>query len=286
MPNPPPHPNANVAVIYGRVSTSFDRQGRSIEAQDPRLRAYCQRRGLAIGEDRAGQPLAYFDEESGTIPIARRAGGALVCRALTDGLASHVIFTSVDRLGRRVSQMTAFTDWCEGRGVTIHAVDEVGEIDFTSIHGRMMFQLLCMFAENQQRTIVRNIQKVFDEKRANNELCGTVPYGYRAVPTGRHKLRGETRVEIKTLEEDPAQQHWLRQMLAWKAEGMSYPAIARQLNALGVPAKTPKGTPFKDRHGNQRLSSGEWSQGNVHHVLHNSYTRALAATLGDDKLAA
>jgi DNA invertase Pin-like site-specific DNA recombinase len=274
------------AIIYGRISTTFERQGRSIEAQDPLLRTYCQRRGVTIGVDDQDQPLTFADEVSGTIPMSKRPAGALVCRAIAQGLAKHLIITATDRLGRRAAQMIAFGEWCEKEGVALHIVCEFGELDYSSPGGRAMFQMLCVFAENQQRSIVSNIKRVLDHKRANNELCGTVPYGKRAVGTGQFKRRGDREIEIKLLEDDPQEQHWLRQMIAWREAGESYPGIARALNALNVPTKIPAGTPIKTNKGEPALSSGRWSQGNVQHVLHNSYTRALIEQLKAAKLAA
>jgi len=99
--------------------------------------------------------------------------------------------------------------------------------------------MLALFAELEVETIRNRIREVFESKRARHELCGKPAYGQRVVPSGQFNKRGK---EIMLAEPDLQETVWLIQMIAWRQAGLSYAAIARELNARGVPPKTPAGT--------------------------------------------
>ena len=132
--------------------------------------------------------------------------------------------------------------------------------------------MLALFAELEVETIRNRIREVFESKRARNELCGKPAYGQRAVPSGRYNKRNS---EIMLAEADPQETAWLLQMIAWRQAGWSYAAIARELNAQGVPPKTPAGTPVGCRTGGTVPASGQWTQGGVAHALSSLYARLL-----------
>jgi len=67
----------------------------------------------------------------------------------------------------------------------------------------------------------------------------TIPYGWNAVATSQVSAKD---VAIRKLESNNEEQKWIHIMHQWRKTGMSYDRIAKELNRMGVPPKTPKGT--------------------------------------------
>jgi hypothetical protein len=82
----------NRALCYTRVSTvEQSKFGFSLDAQEERLRAYCQMVGLEVVE------LIREEGVSGSISLAKRPAGAKLLQ-LMDGGIGHVVCLNLDRL--------------------------------------------------------------------------------------------------------------------------------------------------------------------------------------------
>ncbi len=138
-------------------------------------------------------------------------------------------------------------------------------------------------AEYERELIRSRIQQHLDVKRDKGELCGTVPYGWTAEPTGQVTPKG---VAIRFLRDHPEEQKWILHMHRLRCGGWSYDRIAKELNAAGVPTKRGKGEIIKYR-GETRFNTGLWQSGNVAKVLNNKTVLAwLATQSGDQQKAA
>jgi DNA invertase Pin-like site-specific DNA recombinase len=286
-----------LAILYGRNST--DRQDNSIQVQNEKNLAYLASKEMVT------LPELQFDapDTSGRVPIWEREGGKQAVDILRQGLSITalseesiarlvddgaditgptipvrcIVLSKVDRMGRNAKDMLAFLEWIEKHAYELHVVDFFGDsfcnqTPMGRIIAKVMFGMLALFAELEVETIRNRIREVFESKRARNELCGKPAYGQRAVPSGRYNKRNS---EIMLAEADPQETAWLLQMIAWRQAGWSYAAIARELNAQGVPPKTPAGTPVGCRTGGTVPASGQWTQGGVAHALSSLYARLL-----------
>ena len=84
---------SNDAVLYLRVSTQEQaREGISLAAQEAKLRAYCDLRGLQIVE------VVTDAGVSGGKPMYSRAGGQRILDLVKRGAVTHVIAYKLDRL--------------------------------------------------------------------------------------------------------------------------------------------------------------------------------------------
>lgn len=265
------------ALLYRRVST--DTQDNSLDAQENLCLEYCQRMGLVVGS-------IFCDRDtSGSVPFAERTdpdGGADLLAAIAQrAAAGHpvhaVVVLKQDRLGRDTIDQIHTVRWFWEHGITPHIVNEGGPLLRTP-HNEFLFTVKADTAQLERDTIRERIRIGLAQKKRKGELCGTVPYGFDGVPTGAVTGKG---VAIRSLVDNPAEQRWLLHIAARRAAGWGYHSIAKELNSLGVPTKTPKGT-LITRPGSKRdggpgetiLSSGLWSCGNVHHVLNNKVTAA------------
>jgi DNA invertase Pin-like site-specific DNA recombinase len=257
-----------------------------------------------------------FDDaaKSGTIPIFERPGGRVMRYVLERQPAcKDIAVTHPDRLGRDTKDGLDFLDWCEAHKITIHFLDyggdalKLGKGDPT---GRIMLTMIFAMSEYFVKMQRAKIQHVLDAKRTQGLLTGTVPYGKTKIPTATTRTQngpdGPVQVPIYQIVDCPEEQHWIRQMWAWRygpgpyteehfrktqrsrLTGTAAPRqvpvcaslseIARKLNDQGVPTKISAGTLIKVRVRGALITqpaTGQWQPGNVKNVLENSHTIAL-----------
>ncbi|PWU21771.1 MAG: hypothetical protein C5B50_01035 [Verrucomicrobia bacterium] len=261
------------AIIYGRVST--DEQTSS--TQEHFCRGYLTLKGLTLDSD------FYDDDVSGAVAIWDRPNGRKLRERLAEGDVKHLVVAKLDRLGRKAIDLLNTVQLLDKLGIVLHIVDFGGDsLSTQGAAGRLMFTVLAGMAEFERELIRDRISKRLAVKRDKNELCGTEPYGWTAVPTGEVINRpGKKPVIIKRLEPNPEEQKWILFMRDLRAQGFGYHSVAKRLNALGVPTKrrgeiltlrTPTGT-------EKRFAIGKWQPGNVSKVLNNKTTQDWLASL-------
>jgi site-specific DNA recombinase len=163
-------------ATYLRISTDEERQPFSLEAQADRLGAYV-----------SAQPgwrlvLAYDDRMSGK--QLNRPG---LARALADARAGRydlLLVFKVDRLARSVSGLAQVLEALDAAGVAFRSASE--PFDTSTPAGRMMVQMLGVFAEFERELIVERTKMGLAKKAAKGEWTGgTPPFGYRYDPASR-----------------------------------------------------------------------------------------------------
>jgi DNA invertase Pin-like site-specific DNA recombinase len=261
------------AAIYGRSST--DKQEQSIDAQQSRMLAWANANDFTI------EPSAVFleDDTSGSIPFAQRPKGRMLLALLREGRIRHVIVPKIDRLGRSAMDVLNTIDHLTKAGIRTHIIDLGGQhFDTGSAIGGMIIAVLAYAAQMELERIRERIQTVLDHKASKSELIGTVPYGFDAIETGEVTGKG---VKVRRLVPNETEVQWLRQMAAWRQQGLSYSRIARHLNELGVPTKTGGGTVIRYKasrrwpNGRVLITRGKWQCGNVARVLNSKQTKRL-----------
>ncbi|HEY1171080.1 MAG TPA: recombinase family protein [Verrucomicrobiae bacterium] len=264
------------AALYRRVSTGH--QEGSLDVQEAKLANYLMLKGLV-----SHTSLEFFDEEtSGGIAFADRDGGRSILSALEHGFSpqlgltpepvKHLVVAKLDRLGRKATDMLQLLQWLDERKITLHIVDLGGDAVSTGGPvGRLMFALLAHFAEFERDMIRTRITDRLSKKFKDNEVIGTIPYGFRPVDAeGRSvtKIQTGTNGEGKPimawpkgtkLTDDPTEQYWIREMAQRMTEAnANYNRVATWLNQRQVPTKTGV--------------VGGWQTANVKKVLESKHT--------------
>ena len=255
---------------FGYLRVSTHRQDLSIEAQTEQVKRAAQYHG-----DSAGLELFAEPDTSGSIEFAKREqGAALLARtreAIQSGLTVSIIVPKVDRLGRDVIDINQTVRLFEQMGVRILFLDI--NVDTRTPMGRAFMQIAAVFAELELARIRERIQSALDQKRANGQLIGTVPFGWDAIETGEVTAKG---VKIRKLVDNAGEQSWILKMVARRESGWSYSAIANELNRHGVPTKRA-GESLNlrgpDDTTSVRVALGRWQAGNVAKVLANQSVR-------------
>jgi site-specific DNA recombinase len=221
-------------AFYTRISTDEDHQKYSLEAQDERLRAFCQSQ---YGDDwRLFR--VYRDTEGGT-HMNRPDLEEMLYEAEAQSFDILLVFR-VDRLSRKVRDLAQIVDDLTKHEVTFKSVTE--PFDTGTAAGKMMLQMLGVFAEFEHATIVERT-KVGMEKKAKGGswVGGMVPYGYGLDPE-----KG-----LVICEEEAAIVRKMFKMYAFGREGAL--TITRKLNDAG----------------GRKRSGKKWDKRVVLHILRN-----------------
>lgn len=200
--------------IAGYVRVSHAEQvenGHSLEAQRNRLSAY------AAGTERELNEF-YCDEGYSAGTLRRPALQRLIVDVKA-GLIGTIMVSKLDRLSRSLIDLLDLVRLCEKHDVALVSASE--SIDTSTPAGRMMLQLLGVFAEFERGRISERIADVLADKRQRGQVYSrNVPFGYR-------RLGSE-------LVADDKQQAELAIMKRMHGEGASLRQIAAYLNGKGV----------------------------------------------------
>jgi DNA invertase Pin-like site-specific DNA recombinase len=135
-----------------------------------------------------------------------------------------LIISKLDRLSRSLIDFAGLLRWCQAHGKVIVSVSE--SLDFGTAAGRLMAQILMMFAQFERERMSERRADAAVKIRSNGHWGGgAVPYGYQTVKVNSHH----------ELHPDPAQVAVVERIAADIIAGKSLNAISAGLNASGGP---------------------------------------------------
>ncbi len=205
--------------LYTRISTDEENQPTSLASQHERLEAFCKVqedwRIIAHHEDRATGTKLDRPGLQAALDLARQAR------------IDQLLVYRIDRLSRKVRQLASIAEELDTLNVVLRSATE--PFDTGSAAGRMMLQMLGVFAEFEHATIVDRVTSGIERRaREGRWPNGRIPFGY-------------TRNENKELIPDERTAPVIRRVFTWYAAGrMGAAAIARRLDAEHAPAP-PRG---------------------------------------------
>lgn len=159
--------------VYERRSTDEEHQPYSIEAQDTSLTAYV-----------ASQPgwrlvKRFTDDASGA--TTNRPGLQQALKAARAGMIDVLLVYRVDRFSRRLRDLVDLLDQLTEAGVAFRSATE--PIDTSTPMGRLLLQLLGMFAEFEREVIIDRVIGGMERKAAGGRWAGgSRPAGYTPHP--------------------------------------------------------------------------------------------------------
>lgn len=148
------------AALYLRVST--DQQ--TTENQLLVLQEVAQRSGWSV--------VATFEDAgiSGAKGRDKRPGYDALLKAISRREVDIVAAWSVDRLGRSLPDLVAFLSDIQARGCDLYLHQQA--VDTSTPSGRMLFQMLGVFAEFERAIITTRINAGLDRARAKGVRLG------------------------------------------------------------------------------------------------------------------
>ncbi len=205
----------------------------SIEAQDTATRRYCEERGYQITDTLTEESVRGWQDD--------RASFAAILTAAKAHRITVVVAWDVSRAARSVRILETFLHDLDRHGVRFESVSE------PYISAPFVRQVLAAVAEEQTRTIARNVAGAIRRQSSRGSHHGNVPYGYRAELV---QVDGKN---VRRLVPIPEQAAVVRCIFERYADGWSYGALHTWLN--NDPAVPP------------RPRGGRWSESALWFVL-------------------
>jgi site-specific DNA recombinase len=133
--------------IYTRISTDEENQPTSLHSQRERLEAFCTAQ--------EGWRIVAHKQDQATGTKLDRPGLQAALDLARRGAIDMLLVYRVDRLSRKVRQLAQLAEELDTLKVVLRSATE--PFDTGSAAGRMMLQMLAVFAEFEHATIVDRI---------------------------------------------------------------------------------------------------------------------------------
>jgi DNA invertase Pin-like site-specific DNA recombinase len=205
------------AIGYARVSTEGQAvDGVSLEAQQARIRAWCDANGYALVGLHIDAGL------SGCRADNRPALQASIAEACKHKAA--LIVYSLSRLARSTKDAIAISERLAKSGADLVSLSE--RIDTTTAAGKMVFRMLAVLAEFERDQIAERTKGALAHMRQQGKRVGKIPYGYDLAEDGT------------SLTPNHQEQEGLQLIERLRANGLGRRRIAALLTTEGIPTKT------------------------------------------------
>ena len=156
-------------AIVTRISTDELNQPYSLEAQAKGLEAF------VASQPEQSITHRFVDQASGA--TLERPGLQAAMAAARVGEFDILLVYRIDRLTRSIVGLMTIVEALDAAGVALRSATE--PIDTQGPVGRMLLQLLGIFAEFERGLLIDRISKGFERKAARGEwLAGPGPFGY------------------------------------------------------------------------------------------------------------
>jgi site-specific DNA recombinase len=156
--------------LYTRISTDEENQPTSLHSQRERLEAFCK-----VQE---GWRIVAHEEDRSTGAKRDRPGLERALDLARAGQIELLLVYRVDRLSRKVRQLAQLAEELDRLGVVLRSATE--PFDTGSAAGRMMLQMLGVFAEFEHATIVDRVTAGIERRAKEGRWAtGRLPFGYR-----------------------------------------------------------------------------------------------------------
>ncbi len=201
--------------IYTRISTDEENQPTSLHSQRERLEAFCQ-----VQE---GWRIVAHKQDQATGKLDRPGLQAALDLARSSAIDLLLVYR-VDRLSRKVRHLAQLTEELDALDVVLRSATE--PFDTGSAAGRMMLQMLAVFAEFEHATIVDRISAGIERRAKEGRwFGGRPPFGYL--------FSNEERVLLP----DPVKAPVVRRVFdLYVRRRLGTRTIAQQLRDEGAPA--------------------------------------------------
>ena len=183
-------------ALYARVSTD----GQSTENQLQELRKVADQNGWQIAQEFVDHGI------SGAKGRDKRPAFDSMCKRVIRKEFDLVMTWSVDRLGRSLQHLVTFLDELHSKKIDLFLHQQ--GIDTTTPAGKMMFQMLGVFAEFERAMIKERINAGLSRARAQGKKLGRPRVALeveskirelRSMGRGIRKIAGQLRVGVSTV---------------------------------------------------------------------------------------
>jgi DNA invertase Pin-like site-specific DNA recombinase len=155
--------------LYTRISTDEENQPTSLHSQRERLETFCKAQ--------EGWRIVAHHEDRATGTKLDRPGLQAALELARSGAIDLLLVYRVDRLSRKVRQLAQLAEELDTYRVVLRSATE--PFDTGSAAGRMMLQMLAVFAEFEHATIVDRVSAGIERRAKEGRwYAGRPPFGY------------------------------------------------------------------------------------------------------------
>ena len=174
-------------AIYTRRSTDEENQPFTIEAQESKLDSY-------VASQEGWTIVAKFSDDASGAKI-ERPDLARALAAARAGKFDVLLVYRVDRFSRRIRDLVMLLDDLDRSGVVFRSATE--PFDTSTPAGRMLVQMLGVFAEFEREMIIDRVINGMEKKASKGQwTLGIAPYGFSVDPTTKHLIPVKDEVVI------------------------------------------------------------------------------------------
>ena len=202
---------------YARIST--DSQDNRVQLE--MIKACVEENELVPD---AGEMTIISDTVSGAVPFQKRPGGSRLWTTLKRG--DTLVIQRLDRLGRTIFNINAVLNEFDERGVRVYVCRMPGgggQLDTSTMQGRIITQVLCIFAELERELIRQRIAEGKDRAVREGRAVGACPFGYKDV------MRMQDGKEVKMRVINDAEQEIIDRILYLKDKGYTGMEVYRDM---------------------------------------------------------
>lgn len=218
---------------YVRISTQEQASGHGLEYQEQAIREYCKTNNLELTK-------IYSDIESGTKKNRKGFNQLISDQAEYDG----VVVYHTDRISRKLEHLLQILDHIAKSGKVLLSTSQP-ELSLTNPTGKLVFSILGAVSEFELSRITERLVNgrmiVKQKAKGTNLNYGKRP-GYAEKKQWTINPDGTV---TKSLVKDEEALKTIELIKRHRRSGKSYLAIAKYLNAQGIPNKS--GKPWNDK---------------------------------------
>lgn len=235
-------------ALYVRVSTDKQAdEGFSLDAQESRLRAYCEAQQWNVCADHI-----YIDAGISGKSTDREQFQAMM-QAAKDGSVKRIVTMKLDRLARNTKDFLQLVETLQGYGCDLVLIKE--SFDTSTPQGKFALTMFAAIAELEASTITERVMSGKSQKASNGGYNGSgCPLGY-TYADNQFSIDGCAAGTVKDI-------------FKRFVDGATMASIAQRLNDSGAP--TAKG--------------GAWHTATVRYILQNGFYAGLTQW-GDSEVA-
>lgn len=161
------------AIGYIRVSTQEQAvEGISLENQKERIKNYCSYKNLELLEILEDAGISGGKNKS-------RSGFITLLDTIENNGIDVLVLYSVERLSRDMLTLLAFERLSNECDIELHTIE--GQIDTSTPDGFMNFAMKAFIGEMERRQIKYRTKKAMEYKKQQNNVVGSIPYGYTRI---------------------------------------------------------------------------------------------------------
>jgi site-specific DNA recombinase len=198
-------------VAYCRASTDEDTQRYSLDGQEKKNRQYAEFRNWTLVD---------LIQEYASGANVERPGLTQLRRLVRSGKVKAVVVLKVDRLTRSLFDLMSLVREFDEHGVGLISVTE--NFDTSTPMGRMIMQMLGMFAEFERELIKERLTGGLRRQAERGDWAGGTPFGYRM---------GTRKGSLEIVEEEAPLVRRIFQL--YVDDGLGFKAIAKRLDDEG-----------------------------------------------------